>query len=230
MTSRRAQKRNAGQPSARGTKPQPKPPPKPPAREARKMKPRATAVRVAVLEALERSGGNVKDATNGVCPKLARMGGPTLPHASVVHTTLRGLEVEGLVVLDEVPTARGNQNGKTIVEAQLVEIPDNFAAAIKKLRRERGIRWFYEDERRGGDKVTSRAASVPTIAPTEAEQIVSDLLNGVELPAENGTEAEPVIGELLERINELETEVEVLKIEKAALIMWVRQNRTEVNL
>lgn len=197
-------------------------------RTPRKSKPRATANRVAVLEVLERSGGNIKDAVNGVCPRIARQGGTALPHSSTVHQTLRGLEEEGMVVLDEVPTNRGTPGAMTIVEAQLVEIPENFRRPIKKLRQERGIRWFYEDERRGNDAVTSRALEV-SVEKSEAERIVSDLLNGVDLPGEREDD-EPVISELLERIAELEAERDVLKIQVAALIQYVQQNKTEVQL
>ena len=201
--------------------------------------PRATAVRVAVIEALERQGGSLRDE-HGIVKRLARLCG-NAGAGHNIHGALLGLEEAGLVVLDTIPATRAPVEGaRTIVEAVLVSIPPNFQEKIKELRDARGIRWYYQPERDSmpEDAVVSRTQQAreqrrvtvsEEMDPDEVSRIVSDLL-GDEPEIEEPTHDGPDLGELLERIAVLEKENEQLKIQNMAMLEWIRQNRTEIEL
>jgi hypothetical protein len=158
----------------------------------------ATKQRVAVLEALERMGGNVRD-DRGVGHRIARNGGKVLTHPNQVHTTLLGLEQIGIVMLDRAPGPRGKAGAGRIIEVQLIEIPEHFTKPIEKLRRERNIKWFYPGERQP-EQGNGSVGVVHVEEPVVPEPVVTAEVERDELHV------------AWQRIAELEHEVERLNV------------------
>jgi hypothetical protein len=186
------------------------------------------------MEVLERLGGNVKDERNGACARIVRAGGATLKTTAQVHTALKGMESEGWVILDTVPTDRGPRGGNRIVEVQLMVIPAHFLGPIAVLRRERGIKWFdpefVQEQVDRRVQATLREIEVSENGASESERVITPEADVAAVAAADiafvASVSEAANSYLTEQNARLERDNYDLRIEVDALKALIRELRS----